>query len=79
VRKNLDPTRFTIRTMAKRLDRVGDLWRPVIGDGVDLVECLERLMKSGAGGGTAVGRRVPAERVGPPATERRPRTQRASR
>ena len=30
--------------MAKRLRRVGDLWRPVLGAGIDLPTCLERLM-----------------------------------
>lgn len=65
VRKTLDPTRFTIRTMAQRVDKVGDLWRPVLGGGVDLVRCLERLMRSGQ------------ER--PPTTERRPRKVRPPR
>jgi bifunctional non-homologous end joining protein LigD len=44
VRKGLDPAKFTIRTMAKRLDKVGDLWKPILGPGVDLAECLERLI-----------------------------------
>jgi bifunctional non-homologous end joining protein LigD len=43
VRRGLDPTRFTIRTLAKRLDRVGDLWGPVLGPGVDLAAALGRL------------------------------------
>lgn len=43
VRKGLDPSRFTIKTMARRLDRVGDLWQPVLGEGIDLTECLKRL------------------------------------
>jgi len=43
VRKGLDPPKFTIRTMAKRLDSVGDLWKPVLGQGIDLARCLERL------------------------------------
>ena len=33
VRRGLDPARFTIQTMAKRLDKVGDLWGPVLGPG----------------------------------------------
>ncbi|MFL5339649.1 MAG: DNA ligase D [Gemmataceae bacterium] len=48
VRKGLDPGKFTIRTMARRLDQVGDLWEPVLGEGIDLPACLERL----AGGAT---------------------------
>lgn len=43
VRKGLDPARFTIRTVAKRLDRLGDLWQPVLGAGIDLAACLQRL------------------------------------
>jgi bifunctional non-homologous end joining protein LigD len=43
VRRGLDPGKFTIRTMPKRLSMVGDLWRPVLGTGIDLYACLERL------------------------------------
>jgi bifunctional non-homologous end joining protein LigD len=49
VRRGLDPNRFTMRTMKNRLDRVGDLWAPVRGPGIDLADCLERLSR-GAGG-----------------------------
>jgi bifunctional non-homologous end joining protein LigD len=47
VKKTLDPTRFNLRTIRQRLDRVGDLWKPVLGRGIDLRKCL-RTMK-GAG------------------------------
>lgn len=43
VRKRLDPTKFTIRTMPKRIDKIGDLWKPVLGRGIDLEACLGRL------------------------------------
>ncbi len=43
VRRGLDPSKFTIRTMAKRLGAVGDLWKPVLGPGIDLSACLEQL------------------------------------
>jgi bifunctional non-homologous end joining protein LigD len=43
VGRGLDPGKFTIRTMPKRLNRVGDLWKPVLGAGLDLPACLERL------------------------------------
>jgi bifunctional non-homologous end joining protein LigD len=46
VRKGLDPSKFTIRTIRRRLDRVGDLWQPVLKSGVDLQQCLERLQTS---------------------------------
>ncbi len=45
VKKGLDPSAFTIATMPKRLDKVGDLWQPVLGPGVDLQACLDRLVK----------------------------------
>ncbi len=45
VRKSLDPSRFTIRTLMRRLDQVGDLWRPVLEGGIDLADCLARLQK----------------------------------
>lgn len=43
VRRRLDPTKFTMHTIPRRLDKVGDLWKPINGRGVDLLECLERL------------------------------------
>jgi bifunctional non-homologous end joining protein LigD len=43
VRRGLDPGKFTMRTMPKRLENVGDLWEPVLGSGLDLPGCLERL------------------------------------
>jgi bifunctional non-homologous end joining protein LigD len=43
VTRRLDPGRFTIRTIPKRLDKVGDLWTPVLGEGVDLEACVTRL------------------------------------
>jgi bifunctional non-homologous end joining protein LigD len=46
VRRGLDPSGFTIRTTARRLDTVGDLWTPVLGPGPDLLACLSRLEKS---------------------------------
>jgi len=45
VRRGLNPARFTIQTMIKRLDTSGDLWRPVIGPAIDLPACLERLAR----------------------------------
>ena len=43
VRRGLDRTRFTINTMPRRLDKVGDLLRPVLSAGIDLADCLEKL------------------------------------
>jgi len=36
VTKKLDPLKFTIRTMPKRLDKVGDLFAPALKGGVKL-------------------------------------------
>src|SRR5262249_12356913 len=43
VRRGLDPGRFTIKTLPARLEKIGDLWEPVTGQGMDLMDCLERL------------------------------------
>jgi bifunctional non-homologous end joining protein LigD len=46
VRRGLDPGRFTIGTVPRRLDKVGDLWKPVLGPGIDLQACLDQLQKA---------------------------------
>ncbi len=43
VRRGLDLGKFTIKTVPKRVDKVGDLWEPILGSGVDIAACLERL------------------------------------
>jgi bifunctional non-homologous end joining protein LigD len=43
VRGGLDPAHWTIETMPDRLARVGDLWAPVLGPGIALARCLDRL------------------------------------
>ena len=43
VRRGLEPKKFTLRTVPRRLDRLGDLWQAVLGPGTDLEECLGRL------------------------------------
>jgi bifunctional non-homologous end joining protein LigD len=42
VTKRLDPTKFTITTTRKRLNKVGDLWRPVVDKGIDLNKILRQ-------------------------------------
>ena len=44
VRKGLDPAKFTLRTLPKRLEELGDLWAPVLGPGIDLSACLARFV-----------------------------------
>jgi bifunctional non-homologous end joining protein LigD len=34
VKMGLDPAKFTIKTIAKRIDKVGDLWQSVLGEGI---------------------------------------------
>jgi bifunctional non-homologous end joining protein LigD len=43
VRRGLDPSKFTIRTLPKRLHAVSDLWKGVLGPGVDLSDVVEKL------------------------------------
>lgn len=43
VKKGLQPSKFTIKTVPERLERVGDLFRGILGPGVDLDACTARL------------------------------------
>lgn len=43
VRNTLDPTKFTIKTVPRRLDKLGDLWQDMLGPGIDLQEGLQRI------------------------------------
>lgn len=43
VTKRLDPARYTLRNLRRRLDRKGDLFAGVLGDGIDLAAVLEAL------------------------------------
>lgn len=43
VRSGLDPTDFTIRTIVNRLDRLGDIFTPVLSGKTDLAVALARL------------------------------------
>jgi bifunctional non-homologous end joining protein LigD len=43
LKNGLDPRQFTIKTFLKRLDRLGDLWKPILGPGIDILNCLKRL------------------------------------
>lgn len=46
VTPSLKPTDFTIKNTVKRLRRVGDLWRPVMGRGISLPKTLEHIEAS---------------------------------
>jgi bifunctional non-homologous end joining protein LigD len=49
VKKGLDPKKFTIKTIFKRLEKYGDLWQPLLTEKVDLaasIKCLEKEVKT---------------------------------
>ena len=43
VKKGLHPSEFTIENIPKRLKKMGDLFKDVLGKGIDLKKCLTRL------------------------------------
>ncbi|GFO62393.1 DNA ligase D [Geomonas paludis] len=43
VQPGLDPSQFTITTMPRRLEHLGDLFAGVLGPGIDLEQCIENL------------------------------------
>ncbi len=45
VKSGLAPTDFTIQNAHRRLARVGDLWKPVMGKGIDLARILKTIEK----------------------------------
>ena len=47
VKKGLNPADFTIRTIFKRLQKTGDIFTPVLGKGIDIEKCINRLEKRG--------------------------------
>lgn len=44
VTPKLDPTAYTIHNSADRLDRLGDLWEPLLKRQVDIAQCLKKLL-----------------------------------
>lgn len=43
VTSKLKPEQFTLQNARKRLDKIGDLWKPVLGKGIDLKKALAAL------------------------------------
>ncbi len=41
--KKLNPVNFTMKNIFKRLDKIGDLWEPVIGKGQNILHALKKL------------------------------------
>jgi bifunctional non-homologous end joining protein LigD len=46
VKKNLDPSHFTIRTVPQRLEKTGDIWQKLLTRGADLLDCIKALEAS---------------------------------
>lgn len=45
VKPGLDPKDFDIHTILKRLDKMGDIFKPILGGGVNMQTALNRLKK----------------------------------
>jgi len=45
VREGLHPSQFTIKNIAERIEKTGDLFAPVLGKGVDINKAMRRLVK----------------------------------
>ncbi|CAN5886990.1 hypothetical protein BH11BAC7_BH11BAC7_10220 [soil metagenome] len=43
VNAKLNPADFTIKTIQKRLDKAGDLWKPVLAKGQDILNVLKKM------------------------------------
>ncbi len=43
VKKGLHPSQFTIQSLPERVEKIGDIFKPVLGKGIDLKKCLDRL------------------------------------
>ena len=39
------PADFNIRNIFSRLEKKGDLWKGVLGTGIDIKKCIERIEK----------------------------------
>jgi bifunctional non-homologous end joining protein LigD len=46
VKRGLNPMNFTIANAIKRLQQTGDLWRPVMGKGIELEKVLKQISKT---------------------------------
>jgi bifunctional non-homologous end joining protein LigD len=51
VTPSLKPSDFTIKNMPARLKHKGDLWKPVLGKGINLLKVMEHLEKQAPGQG----------------------------
>ncbi|MFO7447050.1 MAG: non-homologous end-joining DNA ligase, partial [Ignavibacteriaceae bacterium] len=47
VKKGLDPKQFTIKNTIKRLEKKGDIFKPVLGKAINIEACIKRLEVKG--------------------------------
>ncbi|KKQ61147.1 MAG: ligase D protein [Parcubacteria group bacterium GW2011_GWE2_38_18] len=45
VKESLNPKSFNITNALVRINKYGDIWHGVLGDGIEMTECIERLEK----------------------------------
>lgn len=43
VKKGLHPSQFDIHTMPKRISQKGDIFKPVLGKGADILKCIKKM------------------------------------
>lgn len=43
VKPGLNPLDFNIKSMKKRLSKRGDIWKEVLGEGIDMHKALDRI------------------------------------
>jgi bifunctional non-homologous end joining protein LigD len=43
VKKGLDPKQYHIKNIMKRLSKTGDIFKPVLGKGIDIEKCISKL------------------------------------
>lgn len=43
VKSGLLPSQFDIKTLPKRVEKIGDIFTPVLGKGIDLMKCLKQM------------------------------------
>jgi bifunctional non-homologous end joining protein LigD len=43
VKKGLHPSQFDIQTLPRRVEKIGDIFKGVLGKGVDILKCLKKL------------------------------------
>jgi bifunctional non-homologous end joining protein LigD len=43
VKRGLHPSQFDIHTLPKRVEKIGDIFKGVLGKGVDILKCLKNL------------------------------------